>query len=247
MSPKSKPEIRKGRTSHPVPQKRLVVLTGSGISAESGLRTFREMGGLWEEYDVMEVASPQGWARDRGLVLRFYNERRKQLREARPNRGHEILAELESVFDVDIVTQNVDDLHERAGSSRVLHLHGELGKARSTGDPDLVYDIRGWELKEGDLCEKGHQLRPHIVWFGEPVPAIEEAARIVSEADIFLVIGTSLNVYPAAGLIHYAPRQAPVYLIDPNDVPLPPDRQVTVIRKKAGEGMEELKKLLSHD
>jgi NAD-dependent deacetylase len=227
--------------------KRLVVLTGAGMSAESGLKTFREMGGLWEEYDVYEVASPVAWERDRGLVLRFYNERRKQLLETGPNRGHLALAELESRFDVRIITQNVDDLHERAGSSRVLHLHGELRKSRSTIDPDLVYPIEGWELKEGDHCEKGSQLRPHVVWFGEPVPAIGEAAGLVQTADLFLVIGTSMNVYPAAGLISYVPGHAPIFIIDPNEVPLPDSSRITIIRKKAGEGMEEFMKITLND
>jgi len=198
--------------------KKLVVLSGAGMSAESGLRTFREMGGLWEQYDVYEVASPVAWQRDRELVLRFYNERRKQLLEASPNAGHLGLVELEKYFEVWIVTQNIDDLHERAGSSRILHLHGEIRKARSTADPNLVYDIDGWKLEEGDLCEKGSQLRPHVVWFGEAVPAIEEAARVVSNADIFLIIGTSMNVYPAAGLINYVPESAPIYVIDPNEI-----------------------------
>jgi NAD-dependent deacetylase len=224
--------------------KKLVVLTGSGISAESGLKTFREMGGLWEEYDVHEVASPQGWASNMDLVLRFYNERRKQLQKAEPNLGHKVLAELEKYFDVEIITQNVDNLHERAGSSKVLHLHGELTKARSTGDPDLVYELEGWELKRGDTCEKGYQLRPHIVWFGEPVPLIEEAARIASQADVFAVIGTSLVVYPAAGLVDHAPTDAPVYLVDPNFIPVPLNREVEVIREKASVGVPILKEKL---
>jgi len=224
--------------------KRLVVLTGSGISAESGIRTFREMGGLWEEYDVHEVASPQGWERDRELVLRFYNERRKQLINASPNQGHTSLAELEEFFDVDIITQNVDNLHERAGSTRILHLHGELTKVRSTGDPNLIYELDGWELKDGDTCEKGHQLRPHIVWFGEAVPLIEDAARITSQADACVVIGTSLAVYPAAGLVSYVPADAPIYLIDPNDIPVPHHREVEVIREKASVGVPILKEKL---
>lgn len=221
--------------------KKLVVLTGSGISAESGIRTFREMGGLWEEYDVHEVASPQGWAQDIDLVLRFYNERRKQLLKAEPNQGHISLSELEEYFDVEIITQNVDNLHERAGSSKVLHLHGELTKVRSTGDPSLVYELDGWELKQGDTCEKGHQLRPHIVWFGEPVPLIEDAVRITTQADIFAVIGTSLAVYPAAGLVDYAPLDAPVYFIDPNEIPVPLQREVVVIKEKASIGVPILK------
>ena len=217
--------------------KKLVVLSGAGMSAESGLRTFREMGGLWEEYDVYEVASPGGWEKDRALVLRFYNERRKQLIESEPNAGHLGLVEFEKHFEVWIVTQNVDDLHERAGSSRILHLHGEIRKARSTADPNLVYDIEGWKLEEGDLCEKGSQLRPHVVWFGEAVPAIEEAARVVSEADIFVIIGTSMNVYPAAGLINYVPGTAPIYIIDPNEVSIAGHPRIRVIQKSAGEGV----------
>lgn len=226
--------------------KKLVVLTGAGMSAESGLRTFREMGGLWEEYDVYEVASPEGWAKDMDLVLRFYNERRKQLLETQPNQGHLALAKLEKDLEVTVVTQNVDDLHERAGSSRVLHLHGELRKSRSTADPRLVYEIDGWELNRGDLCEKGSQLRPHVVWFGEAVPAIEEAAVLVNQADILLIIGTSMNVYPAAGLINYVQAGTPIYLIDPNEVALA-HRGVVVIQKKAGQGMKEFIKLLNDE
>ena len=220
--------------------KKLVVLTGAGMSAESGLRTFREMGGLWEEHDVYEVASPGGWHSDRALVLRFYNERRKQLLDTSPNKGHLDLVKLEQYFEVWIVTQNVDDLHERAGSNRILHLHGELRKSRSTEDSDLVYDIEGWKLDEGDLCEKGSQLRPHVVWFGEAVPAIEEAARVVSEADIFVIIGTSMNVYPAAGLINYVPATASIFVIDPNEVSIAGHPRIRVIQKSAGEGVQLL-------
>lgn len=227
--------------------KKLVVLSGAGMSAESGLRTFREMGGLWEEYDVTEVASPEGWHRNRELVLRFYNERRKQLLETTPNKGHLDLVELERDFEVVIVTQNVDDLHERAGSSSILHLHGELRKSRSTADPQLIYDIDGWKLEEGDLCEKGSQLRPHIVWFGEAVPAIEEAAKVVSTADILVIIGTSMNVYPAAGLINYAPPAAPIYIIDPNEVALADHPRIRVIRKNAGEGVQILMEEIRND
>jgi len=189
---------------------------------------------------VYEVASPGGWQRDRAMVLRFYNERRKQLLETKPNRGHLGLVELEQYFEVWVVTQNVDDLHERAGSSRILHLHGELRKSRSTRDPALVYDIDGWKLMEGDLCEKGSQLRPHVVWFGEAVPAIEEAARVVSSADIFVIIGTSMNVYPAAGLINYVPGTAPIYVIDPNEVSIAGHPQIRVIQENAGEGVQLL-------
>ena len=227
-----------------VKMKKLVVLTGSGISAESGLRTFREMGGLWEEYDVQEVASPHAWATNMDLVLRFYNERRKQLLEAKPNAGHTGLAELEKNFEVEIITQNVDDLHERAGSSKVLHLHGELKKVRSTLDPSLVYELDGWELKRGDTCEKGSQLRPHIVWFGEAVPLIEDAVDITQQADAFAVIGTSLLVYPAAGLVDYVPSGVPIYLVDPNEISIPRYREVDFIQEKASKGLPILKEKL---
>jgi len=227
--------------------KKLVVLTGAGMSAESGLKTFRDMGGLWEEHDVYEVASPAGWHKDQTMVLRFYNERRKQLLETSPNKGHLGLVELEKDYEVWIVTQNVDDLHERAGSRRILHLHGELRKSRSTIDPMLVYDIEGWKLEEGDLCEKGSQLRPHVVWFGEAVPAIEEAARIVSFADIFVIIGTSMNVYPAAGLINYVPGGAPIYVIDPNEVAIAGQSGIQVIHKSAGEGVQLLRKEIRNE
>jgi NAD-dependent deacetylase len=220
--------------------KNLVVLTGSGISAESGLKTFRETGGLWEEYDVMQVASIDGWFMDNELVLRFYNERRAQLEKAVPNRGHSGLVELEEFFDVHIITQNVDNLHEKAGSKNILHLHGELTKVRSTGDDSLVYDIGYKSIVLGDNCEKGYQLRPHIVWFGEPVPAIEEAAEITSNADIFVVIGTSLVVYPAAGLINYVRKGVPIYLIDPNPVNPPDNRKVETIKEVASKGVEIL-------
>jgi NAD-dependent deacetylase len=220
--------------------KKLVILTGAGMSAESGIRTFRDSGGLWEEYDVTEVASPMGWAKDKELVLRFYNERRQQLAGCTPNAGHTGIAELEKFFDVTVITQNIDNLHERAGSTRVLHLHGELTKARSTVYPDLIYDIGYNDINPGDLCEKGFQLRPHIVWFGEAVPKMDEAVTITSAADIFVVIGSSLNVYPAAGLINYAPREASLWLIDPNDVLVPSGLKVNVIKEKASRGVEIL-------
>lgn len=227
--------------------KKLVILTGSGISAESGLKTFREMGGLWEEYDVMEVASPQAWEADMELVLRFYNERRKQLMKAVPNPGHTGLAELEKYFDVEIITQNVDDLHERAGSTKILHLHGELKKVRSIIDPTLIYELDGWELKAGDTCEKGSQLRPHIVWFGESVPAIETAIEIVQKADLFAIIGTSMVVYPAAGLINYVSSSVPIYVVDPNEVQTPYHKNIEFIQEKASVGVKLLKKkLLAH-
>lgn len=216
--------------------KRIVVLSGAGISAESGIRTFRDMGGLWGTYDVMEVASPRAWAANPALVLRFYNERRRQLLSCEPNLAHRIIAQLESDHEVVVVTQNVDDLHERAGSSNVLHLHGELKKVRSTVDDSLVYELDGWELKQGDVCARGSQLRPHIVWFGEAVPALNEAAGIVRKADILLVVGTSLNVYPAAGLIDETPHGVPVFLVDPNP-PAGVGTQVTVIPEKATDGL----------
>jgi NAD-dependent deacetylase len=227
--------------------KKLVVLSGAGMSAESGIRTFRDMGGLWEEYDVTEVATPMAWAKNRDLVLRFYNERRRQLFTCEPNEGHKILAELENDFDVHIITQNVDNLHERAGSSKILHLHGELTKGRSTADPSLIYELGEKDINPGDTCEKGSQLRPHIVWFGEAVPAMDEAVRIASKADIFLVIGTSLNVYPAAGLIGYAPSGASLWVIDPEHVIVPVSRRYEIIKEGAGRGMaifrERLKKV----
>ena len=195
-------------------KKRITVLTGAGISAESGIKTFRDAGGLWEGHDVMEVASPQGWNKNRALVIDFYNQRRAQLLEVNPNAGHEALVELEEKYDVHIVTQNVDDLHERAGSSQIIHLHGELTKVRSLGNERLVYDWRK-DLLEGDLCEEGHQLRPHIVWFGEEVPMLQKAAEVVSLSDIILVVGTSMQVYPAAGLVGLAPRVAPIIYVDP--------------------------------
>lgn len=222
---------------------KLVVLSGAGMSQESGLRTFRDMGGLWEEYDVTEVATPEAWKRNPELVNKFYNERRKQLYNSEPNAGHKGLADLENYFDVHIITQNIDDLHERAGSKKVLHLHGELKKVRSTRYPELIYDLNGWELKIGDKCEKGFQLRPHIVWFGEAVPAMEEAVEIASQADIFVVVGTSLNVYPAAGLIHYTKENVPIYVIDPERPPVS-FKDVTFIEEKAGRGVEKLKQIL---
>ncbi|PWD99462.1 SIR2 family NAD-dependent protein deacylase [Marinilabilia rubra] len=224
--------------------RKLVVLSGSGISAESGIKTFRDMGGLWEQYDVTEVASPQAWENNRQLVLDFYNQRRKQLFESEPNPAHYDLADLEKYFDLRIVTQNVDDLHERAGNSNVLHLHGELKKVRSTVDPTLIYEMDHWELKEGDICEKGSQLRPHIVWFGEPVDAIMEAAEVVSQADIFVVIGTSLSVYPAAGLLQYVSSSVPVYIIDPGSPEYQSSPSIHPIKEKASSGMKILKKKL---
>ncbi|HCI56075.1 MAG TPA: NAD-dependent deacylase [Bacteroidales bacterium] len=223
---------------------KLVVLTGAGMSAESGIKTFRDAGGLWEEYDVMEVASIEGWHKNRDLMLQFYNERRQQLATTQPNAGHRGLAELEKFFDVYIITQNIDNLHERAGSLNVIHLHGELTKARSSVDPSLIYDIGYNEINPGDKCEKGSQLRPHVVWFGEEVPMMSKAVEIASKADIFVIIGTSLNVYPAAGLIDYVPSDAKIFLIDPHDVSLPPGRKVEVIKEKASTGVAMLKERL---
>ena len=220
-------------------RKKLVVLTGAGISAESGIRTFRDMGGLWEEYDVMEVASPEGWAKNPQLVLQFYNERRRQLKNAKPNLGHIALAEAEQHFIVIIITQNVDDLHERAGSSCVLHLHGELKKARSSANSSNIVDIGYGDINWGDTCEKGFQLRPHIVWFGEEVPAMTDAIKLVQGAEIFAVIGTSLNVYPAAGLINYVPKCCPVYLVDPNNVNIS-QHNITFIKEKASTGVPQM-------
>jgi NAD-dependent deacetylase len=225
-------------------KKILVVLSGAGMRAESGIKTFRDSGGLWEEYDVSEVATPMAWWKNRDLVLRFYNERRRQLEKAEPNKGHLLLADLQHHFDVRVITQNVDDLHERSGSKNVLHLHGELTKARSTDNPELIYEIGYNDIKPGDKCEKGSQLRPHIVWFGEAVPLMDRAAETVAEAEIFVVIGTSLNVYPAAGLVDCKPDGIPVFLIDPNDVPVRKTENVEIIRKGASEGMQLLTDLL---
>ena len=225
-------------------KKKLVVLTGAGISAESGLATFRDSGGLWEGYRVEDVATPEAWQRDPAQVLEFYNQRRKNALQVKPNRGHEILKELEDQFEVTIVTQNVDDLHERAGSGNVLHLHGSLFESRSTLDENLVYKINGWELKLGDRCERGSQLRPNSVWFGEMVPMIEVASRMAADADIFLVVGTSLVVYPAAGLIHYVRPEVPKFVVDPNlpDIGLIP--YTTMIAEKASVGMGIVKQKL---
>lgn len=219
---------------------KLVVFTGAGISAESGIKTFRDSGGLWEEFDINEVATPQAWAKNQPLVLDFYNKRRKQVLEAQPNKAHYTLVELEQKYDVQIITQNIDDLHERAGSKKVLHLHGEITKSRSSIDESLVYKIKGEEIKLGDLCEKGSQLRPHIVWFGEAVPLMETANIIAEKADVFMVIGTSMAVYPAAGIIDYSPQQIPKYLIDPSDIKVNGIANLTVIKEKASIGVPKL-------
>ena len=217
-------------------KKRIVVLTGAGISAESGLKTFRGNDGLWEGHEVTKVASPHGFAANPELVLTFYNQRRAQARQAEPNSGHLALVELESFYDVHIITQNVDDLHERAGSSRVIHLHGQLNKARSVVNENVVVDIEG-DIKLGDLAPDGEQLRPHIVWFGESVPKILDAARIMSGADITIIVGTSLLVYPAASLIDYAPFETPIYVVDPNKPEIYGMNQVEFIEQKASEGV----------
>ncbi len=220
--------------------KKLVVLSGAGMSAESGVKTFRDDDGLWQNHRFEDVASPIAWQNDPELVMEFYNQRRKQLFEVDPNPGHLALVLLEKKFDVRIITQNVDDLHERAGSSNVLHLHGELKKVRSTIDPNLVYTMDQWELKMGDKCEKGSQLRPHIVWFGEAVDMIGPAVEIVSKADIVIVIGTSMVVYPAAGLINYVSDDVPKFYVDPKAFQVSGISNLEVIRKKAGEGVPEL-------
>ncbi len=233
-------------------KKKIAVLTGAGVSAESGFATFRDSGGLWEKYDVNEVASIEGWYRNRGLVLDFYNERRKQLKDARPNAAHIAIADLENDFDVQVITQNVDNLHEKAGSTRVLHLHGELTKVRpedglyeSTYRTDEVIDIGYDEVHLGDKAPNGEQLRPHIVFFGEAVPNIEKAIDIVEKADILLIVGTSMQVYPAAGLYRYAGNNVPIYVIDPQDVPVH-DPRIIHIKDVATKGMKKFVELLAN-
>ena len=220
--------------------KHIVVLSGAGMSAESGISTFRDANGLWENHDIMEVATPEGFQKNPELVLRFYNQRRKQLHEVYPNTAHTMLAKLEKHYNVSIITQNVDDLHERAGSSNVLHLHGELRKVRSVNDPNTIIP---WDndLNLGDVCEKGHQLRPHIVWFGEDVPELINAANIINQANIVVIIGTSMQVYPAASLVNYAPLNTPIYFIDPNPaVSKNSMNNLTIIPKTAVHGVQEL-------
>jgi len=231
--------------------KKLVVLSGAGMSAESGVSTFRGAGGLWDKYPVEQVATPEGYAANPQLVINFYNERRKQLLDVEPNKGHQIIAELEKEFNVTVITQNIDNLHERAGSSKVIHLHGELTKVCSSFSPYNPRYIKKlspeeYEIKIGDLAPDGSQYRPYIVWFGEAVPKIEEAIQYVEQADIFLIIGTSMNVYPAAGLLNYVSSDVPVYLIDPNEVSVKSSRhRIHVIDKVASEGMDELRQLLT--
>ena len=224
---------------------KLVILTGAGMSAESGIKTFRDSDGLWESYRIEDVCTPEALERNPELVINFYNERRKQLYDAAPNAGHKGLVGLEKYFDVQIITQNIDDLHERAGSKQVLHLHGELKKVRSSKNPNLIYDLEGWKLKPGTLCEDGSMLRPHVVFFGEAVPNIEPATELVRQADIFVIIGTSLAVYPAASLLHYAPESIPVFVIDPH-IPADARRRIFhLLEKGASQGVAELKKLLN--
>jgi NAD-dependent deacetylase len=220
--------------------KKIIVLTGAGMSADSGLQTFRGSDGLWEGYDIKKVATVEGWRKDPERVLEFYNKRRRQLYTVDPNKGHKALARLESKFDVTIITQNVDNLHERAGSSDVLHLHGELSKARSVKDKSLVYEIGDEDIEMGDTAEDRGQLRPHVVWFGEMVPNMEKAAQIVPKADILIVIGTSLVVYPAAGLVDYAPSDIPKYIIDPERPDIMPAKGWHHFEKRAAEGTPEL-------
>jgi NAD-dependent deacetylase len=221
-------------------KKKIVVLTGAGISAESGLKTFRDSDGLWEGYNVQEVATPEGWKRDMDMVLEFYNQRRQAVHEAVPNEGHKALVKLAKAYDVSIITQNIDDLHERAGSGNVIHLHGEIFKSQSTIDPRLVYDMKGLKIRLGENCERGSQLRPFIVWFGEAVPMMETAIKITQEAEIFIIVGTSLAVYPAAGLLDYVGQEIPKYIVDPAVPSLYGIKNITAIRKKAGEGLPEL-------
>lgn len=225
--------------------KHVVVLTGAGMSAESGIATFRDTGGLWEQHRVEDVATPEGFAANPQLVLEFYNQRRRDAAKAKPNAGHVGLAEMEKDYKVSIITQNVDNLHERAGSTNVIHLHGELSKVRSTKNPNLIYELSDnkLDIHIGDKAEDGGQLRPHIVWFGEAVPMIEEAIHVVGQADVLVVIGTSLNVYPAAGLLNYVKVGTPIYLIDPNDVKAYRN-DIHFIKKGASEGVAELRNRL---
>jgi len=225
-------------------KKRLIVFTGAGISAESGIKTFRDSGGLWEEFRIEDVATIEAWVKNRELVLEFYNQRRKQVMAAQPNGAHTLIAELQNKFDVQVVTQNVDDLHERAGSKNVIHLHGEIMKARSTADPNLIYDLTKAELKVGDNCIKGSQLRPHIVWFGEDVPQMDIANELAAQADFFVVVGTSLNVYPAAGILHFVKTSTPKWLVDPGEFNLDYVKDLKHIKQTAVNGVKILKEEL---
>jgi NAD-dependent deacetylase len=226
--------------------KKIVFFSGAGMSAESGISTFRDSGGLWEKYEINEVATPEAWRRNPDLVSAFYNQRRKQIIETSPNAAHNFITSLEDQFDVTIITQNIDDLHERAGSTNILHLHGNIRLAKSSGpnQENKLYPIDGWELTKNDLCEDGYRLRPHVVWFGEAVPALEDAIPLIESADVFVVIGTSLQVYPATGLIHYAPKTAIKILIDPNldSFSIPSD--FIKIAKNSTAAIQDLKDLL---
>jgi len=227
-----------------VSKKKLIIFSGAGMSAESGIKTFRDSGGLWEEYKVEDVATLEAWERNKELVTLFYNQRRKQVMEAQPNEAHKIIADLQKIFDVTVITQNVDNLHERAGSKSVIHLHGEIVKAQSSLDPSKIYNLKNWEIKIGDTCELGSQLRPYIVWFGEMVPLMEPAIDMVGKADLFTVIGTSLNVYPAAGLVNYTPSTIPKWLVDPGDFNLEHIQNIEQIKDTAVSGMKKLKDVL---
>ncbi len=228
--------------------KKIVVLTGAGISAESGLKTFRDHDGLWEQYKIEDVATPEAWQNNFKQVLAFYDIRRKQTIEAVPNAAHYALVSLEIKYKVHIITQNIDDLHERAGSTHILHLHGEIRKARSTADDSVVLPIKGWKLAPGDKCPYGSQLRPHVVWFGEPVPAMGDAYNLISDTDILIVVGTSLTVYPAAGLVEMAPENATRFLIDPNPVNVQAGiSPITHIKEKASTGLPALAEKLLQD
>ena len=225
-------------------KKRLIVFTGAGVSAESGIKTFRDSGGLWEDYRIEDVATPEAWVNNQELVLEFYNQRRKQVLAAKPNAAHYFIAELQTIYDVQVITQNIDDLHERAGSKKVMHLHGEIMKARSTADPNLVYPLKKSEIKAGDICAKGSQLRPHIVWFGENVPLIENANALAQQAEIFIVIGTSLNVYPAAGIINFVNQKTPKWLVDPGEFNLDYIYNLQHIKQTAVKGISNLQEAL---
>jgi NAD-dependent deacetylase len=227
-----------------VSKKKLVIFSGAGMSAESGIKTFRDHGGLWEQYRVEDVATLDAWEKDKALVTQFYNQRRKQVMEAQPNEAHKIIADLQKYFDVTVITQNVDNLHERAGSKTVIHLHGEIVKAQSSVDPSKIYNLKSWEIKLGDTCELGSQLRPYIVWFGEMVPMMEPAIELVGKAELFTVIGTSLNVYPAAGLVNYTPATIPKWLVDPGDFNLEHIQNIEHIKDTAVNGMRKLKDVL---
>jgi len=227
-----------------VSKKKLIIFSGAGMSAESGIKTFRDSGGLWEEYKVEDVATLEAWEKNQKLVTEFYNQRRKQVMEAQPNEAHKIIADLQKIFDVTVITQNVDNLHERAGSKNVIHLHGEIVKAQSSIDPSKIYNLKNWEIKIGDTCELGSQLRPYIVWFGEMVPMMEPAIDMVGKADLFTVIGTSLNVYPAAGLVNYTPSTIPKWLVDPGDFNLEHIQNIEHIKETAVNGMKKLQDVL---